>query len=141
MSAENKALVRRAYEEIWSKGNLAVVEELYAPNFVLHDPAAPGVQGPEGLKQLITMNRTGFPDLKLAVVDQIAEGDKVVTHWTGTGTHQGEMMGIPATGKQGTVTGTTISRIAGGKIVEETTNWDTLGMLQQLGVIPPMGEG
>ena len=139
MSEQNKAIARRGYKEIWSKGDLAVVDEIYAPNVVLHDPSAPGVQGHEGIKQLVTMNRTAFPDLHFTIEDQIAEGDKVVTRWMAGGTHQGEFNGIPATGRKGSVTGITISRIAGGKIVEENTNWDTLGLLQQLGVIPPMG--
>ena len=85
-------------------------------------------------------NRTAFPDLNVKVEDQLAEGDKVATRWTTTGTHQGEFAGIPPTGKQGGVTGTTIARVVGGKIVEERSNWDTLGLLQQLGVIPPMGQ-
>jgi len=140
MSEENKAIVRRSYEELWSKGNLDVVDELYAADFVLHDPAQPGIRGPEGYKQIVITNRTAFPDLNVKVEDQLAEGDKVATRWTTTGTHQGEFAGIPATGKRGGVTGTTIARVVGGKIVEERSNWDTLGLLQQLGVIPPMGQ-
>ena len=136
MSEENKAIVRRVYEQVWSKGNLDVVDELYAADFVLHDPAQPGIRGPEGYKQIVTGNRTAFPDLQITVEDQLAEGDKVATRWTTTGTHQGEFAGIPATGKRGGVTGTTIARVVGGKIVEERSNWDTLGLLQQLGAIP-----
>jgi steroid delta-isomerase-like uncharacterized protein len=82
---------------------------------------------------------SAFPDLKLMVEDQIAEGDKVVTRWSATGTHQGELLGIPPTGKQTTATGITIDRIQGGKIVETWTHWDNLGLLQQLGVVPQMG--
>ena len=136
MSEENKAIVRRVYEQVWSKGNLDVVDELCAADFVLHDPAQPGIRGPEGYKQIVTGNRTAFPDLQITVEDQLAEGDKVATRWTTTGTHQGEFAGIPATGKRGGVTGTTIARVVGGKIVEERSNWDTLGLLQQLGAIP-----
>ena len=141
MSEENKAIVRRGYEEIWNGENLAAVDEIYAPGFVLYDPVTPGVRGPEGFKQYVTMIRTAFPDLHFTVKDQIAEGDKVATRWTVTGTQQGQFMGIPPTGKHSTVTGITISRIADGKIVEERSNWDALGMLQQAGVVPPMGEG
>ena len=133
---ENKATVRRSYEELWSKGNLDVVDELFVTNFVLHDPAQPGITDSEGYKQLVLTNRTAFPDLHFKVEDQLAEGDKVATRWTATGTHQGEFAGIPATGTQGMITGTTISRIVDGKIVEERSNWDTMGLMQQLGVIP-----
>jgi steroid delta-isomerase-like uncharacterized protein len=139
MSEENKAIVRRSYEELWSKGNLDVVDEIYATDFVLHDPAQPGISDAEGYKQQVVTIRTAFPDLNIKVEDQLAEGDKVATRWATTGTHQGEFAGIPATGKQGGVTGTTIARVVGGKIVEERSNWDTLGLMQQLGVIPAPG--
>jgi steroid delta-isomerase-like uncharacterized protein len=139
MSEQNKAIARRGFEEIWGKGGFAVLDEIYAPNVVLHDPAAPGIQGHEGIKQLVTMNRGGFPDLRFTIEDQIAEGDKVVTRWMAGGTHQAEFNGIPATGTKASVGGITISRFAGGKIVEENTIWDTLGLLQQLGVVPSMG--
>jgi predicted ester cyclase len=89
---------------------------------------------------LIRGGSTHFPDLQITVEDQLAEGDKVPTRWKARGTHDGEFAGIPPTGKQGMVTGTTISRIAAGKIVEERSNWNTLGLLQPLGVVPPMGE-
>lgn len=141
MSEANKAIVRRGFEEIWNKGNLAAVDEMYATNFVLHDPGSPGVRGPEGVKQYVTRERTAFPDIHFVVEDQIAEGDKVATRWTATGTHQRELMGIPASGKFATVTGIMISRILEGKIVEGWSNWDALGMLQQMGVAPRMGEG
>jgi steroid delta-isomerase-like uncharacterized protein len=82
------------------------------------------------------MYRAAFPDLKITVEDQIAEGDKVVTRWTAEGTHDGDLPGLPASGRSSTVTGIGIDRIEGGKIVEAWGNWDTLGMLQQLGAIP-----
>jgi len=137
MSAEeNKAISRRFIEEIWSKGNLPVVDEIIAANFVRHDPAdAAPVSGCEGIKQVVAMYRTAFPDLKFTVEEQIAEGDKVVTRWTSNATHQGELLGIPATGKKTSVTGIHIARLAGGKVVEEWNNWDTIGLMRQLGVI------
>jgi steroid delta-isomerase-like uncharacterized protein len=141
MSEENKAIVRRIYDEVWSKANLETVEELYTDEFVLHDPAQPGVKGAEGYKQIVIGFHTAFPDLKFTVVEQLSEGDKVATRWSATGTHQGEFAGIPPTGKPGIVTGTTIHYFVEGKVVEETSNWDTLGLLQQLGVVPPMGGG
>ena len=137
---ENKALVRRQLEEVWNKGNLAAIDELYAPTYVDHDPANPGVQGRDGVRQLVTMYRSAFPDLQFTVEDQIAEGDMVATRWTGRGTHKGELRGIPATGKQTTTPGITISRIVGGQDREDWVNYDALGLMQQLGVIPQMAQ-
>ena len=143
MSAEeNKAITRRIFEETWNQGKLDVVDEILATDFVLHDPVMPeDIHGPEGFKQFVTMYRTAFPDIHFTIEDQIAAGDKVVTRWSGTGTHQGELMGIAPTGVRGPgVTGITIDRIAGGKTVETWNAWDALGMLQQIGVVPPIGE-
>jgi steroid delta-isomerase-like uncharacterized protein len=137
MSAEdNKAIVRRVYEEVINKGNLNVADETLTSDYVYRSPGSPEFRGPDGFKQLITMYRTAFPDLHLDVDDLIAEGDTVVSRWTGRGTHQGELMGIPPTGKQVTVTGVVISRFSGGKAAEDWELIDTLGMLQQLGAIP-----
>jgi steroid delta-isomerase-like uncharacterized protein len=137
---ENKALVRRILEEVWNKGNLAAIDELFAPTHVRHDPANPGVQDRDGVRQLVTMYRSAFPDLQFTVEDQIAEGDTVVTRYTGRGTHKGALPGIPATGKQATVSGIAISRIVGGKDSEEWVNYDALGLMQQLGAIPQMAQ-
>ena len=137
MSAENKALARRLVEEAFNAGRLDVTEELVASDFVGHDPSLPEeVRGPAGVKELIAGYRAAFPDIRITIEDQIADGDYVVSRWSGTGTHQGELMGMPATGKQATVTGITIDRIVDGRIVESWDNWDTLGMMQQLGAIP-----
>jgi steroid delta-isomerase-like uncharacterized protein len=96
------------------------------------------MRGPEGVRQFVTTYLTAFPDGKITIDDQLAEGDLVTSRWTGRGIHQGDLMGIPPTGKQVTVTGITISRVKDGKVVEEWTNWDTLGLLQQVGVVPEM---
>ena len=142
MSAENKAIARRFVQEGFNTGNLAVVGEYVGPNFVNRDPGTPPLpSGPEGYKQLVTMYRTAYPDLHLTVDDLITEGDKVVVRWNARGTNKGELMGMPPTGKQITLTGISILAIAGGKVVEQRTNWDTLGMLQQLGVVPKPGQG
>ena len=140
MSEQNKALARRAIEEVFNHGKLEVIGELVARNAVFHDPSVPGgkYEGPEGFKQFTTIYRNAFPDIKLTINDQVAEGDKVVTRWTGTGTHKGELMGIAPTGKYSTVTGMLCQRYENGKLVESWTNFDTLGMLQQLGVVPTM---
>ena len=137
----NKALVRRQFEEGWNQGNLSVADEIFALDYVPHNPAIPVViPGPEGYKQFAAMYRTVFPDIHFNVDNQIAEGDMVVTRFTITGTHQGELMGVPPTGKQVTVTGINIHRIADGKMVEGWSNTDILGMMQQLGVIPAEGD-
>lgn len=134
---ENKAITCRFLEEIFAGGNLELVDELFAPSFVLHDPSVPQeVRGIEALKQYVTMYRTAYPDTHFTIEDQIAEGDRVVTRWTGQGTHQGELMGIPPTGKRVTVTGIELDRISGGKIEESWVSYDALGMMQQLGIVP-----
>lgn len=134
---ENKALVRRWFEEVVSQGNLALADELLGgPDYIIHFPGSPEPIDREGHKQLVTMFRTGFPDWREVVEDMIAEGDKVVTRVTGYGTHEGEFQGIPPTGKKVTVAGLGIDRVAAGKIVEKWAAFDALGMMQQLGVIP-----
>jgi steroid delta-isomerase-like uncharacterized protein len=137
---ENKAIIRRYTEEVWSKGNLAVVDEIFATNYVAHNPLPGQTPGVNGLKQSVTMVRAAFPDWHATVEDMIAEEDKVVNRWSARGTHQGEFMGIAPTGKQITLTGISIQRIAGGKIVEDWLQADMMGMMQQLGVVPPPGQ-
>jgi steroid delta-isomerase-like uncharacterized protein len=135
---QNKTIVRRYWEEVWNKGNFAVVDELIAADFDGHPlPSDPDFgRGPAGQKQLVSMYRTAFPDVRMAIEDMTAEGDRVVVRWTARGTNTGEMMGMPATGKPARVTGMFVNRIAAGKIAEGWGNFDALGMLQQLGVIP-----
>jgi steroid delta-isomerase-like uncharacterized protein len=137
---QNKAVVRRVLEEVWNEGNLALIDELVEATHVDHD-SPPGLpSGSAGMKQFVSMFRTAFPDLHSIVEDQVAEGDKVVTRWTAAGTHRGSLMGIPATGKEVTMTGITINRLAGGKVVETWNTFDQLGLMQQLGVVPPPGQ-
>jgi steroid delta-isomerase-like uncharacterized protein len=139
MSAENKAIARRLLEEAFNSGNLDVVDELVAPEFVNHDAALPEpTTGIEATKANITGYRNAFPDLRLTIEQQVAEGEFVTTRWSARGTHQGDLMGMAATGKQATVTGITLDRIVDGRFVESWTNWDTLGLMQQLGVIPAL---
>lgn len=136
MSAQNKAISRRIVEEVFNANNMAPLPMIVAANVVSHQPGGQDVKGVEGFKQLVAMYKTGFPDARITVQDQIAEGDKVATRWTATGTHKGDLMGIKPTGKQVKITGITIDRIAGGKIVEEWEDFDLMGMMQQLGVVP-----
>ena len=136
---ENKALVRRFYEEVFNKKNLAGVDAFVDPHIIEHalPPGLPA--GSEGTRQFIGMYLAAFPDLHLTVEDIIAERDEVTARFTIRGTHRGELMGIPPTDKQVTTTGIQIVRVAGSRIVEDWVNFDALGMLQQLGVIPVMG--
>jgi steroid delta-isomerase-like uncharacterized protein len=136
---ENKLIMRRIYEETWNKGNLAFVDQNFAPSYIVHDPIQGVTNDREGMKQRVTMMRTAFPDMHITIEDIITEGDKLVQRWVAQGTHKGELMGIAPTGKQVTITGINISRIVGGKLVEDWTEADMLGMMQQLGVIPPPG--
>jgi steroid delta-isomerase-like uncharacterized protein len=132
MSEENKEKVRRFLQEAFNEGNLGVADEIFATDYVLHDPTTPEeISGPEGIKQFVQMYRSAFPDTHITVEDQIAEGDEVVTRWRGRGTHQGELFGIPPSGNQVEITGITISRFEGGKIAEAWTNSDTLGLIAQ----------
>jgi predicted ester cyclase len=137
---ENKAVVRRFYEEVVNQKKRAVLDEVFDPDLVDHfaPPGTPG--GPEGARQTLGMFLTAFPDLHFTVEDLIAEGDKVVARVTMSGTQQGAFMGVPPTGKHVTITGIDINRFVGGKSVEHWVEMDALGMMQQLGVIPPPGQ-
>jgi steroid delta-isomerase-like uncharacterized protein len=138
---ENKAIIRRYIEEAFNHGNLGIIDELIAPDFTDH-AAAPGLApAREGQRQFVAMYRQAFPDLQTTIEDMIAEGDKVVTRWSARGTQQGELMGLPPSGRPATISGITINRIASGTIVEGWNNFDQLGLLQQLGVIPAPGQG
>jgi predicted ester cyclase len=139
VSAEtNKALVRRFYEEI-DKGNLDILDELVAEDYLDHNPPPfPGLPpGREGLKQSFKIFLTATPGYH-QIEDQIAEGDKVVTRLTSFGKHEGDLPGAPRTGNDLKMTSITIHRIAGGKLVEKWAEKDVMGFLTQIGVIPPM---
>jgi steroid delta-isomerase-like uncharacterized protein len=137
MSEENKALSRRWAEELFSQGNLDLAGEIFAPDHVNHDPNVPmEASGPEGMKRLFGMYKSAFPDGRLTIEDQIAEGDKVVSRWSASGTHQGEMMGIAPSDNRVEMKGITIDRFAEGKIAESWNNYDLLGLMQQIGALP-----
>ncbi|GAC1346700.1 MAG: ester cyclase [Ktedonobacteraceae bacterium] len=139
MSTEaNKAVLQRFVEEVMNRKNLAVIDELYAADAVEHVPGGPPLDR-EGVKQFLGMLLTAFPDLHETIEDTIAEGDRVVTRSTYHGKHTGDFLGIPPTGKQVTITGIHLTRVANGKMVEDWADFDQLGMLQQIGVIPSMG--
>ena len=139
---QNKALFRRMLEEVLSQGNISLIDELVAPDVVEHEALPPGVPaGREGVKLMFTMFRGAFPDLNATVDDIIAEDDKVAARSTWSGTHQGEFMGIPPTGKRVSFGVIDIFRVANGVVVEHWGQTDEMGMLQQLGVVPAPGEG
>jgi steroid delta-isomerase-like uncharacterized protein len=138
MSEKNKALVRRLYEDVVNKHDLEASRELCSRDYAHHDPALPGkdIRGLDTYLQTISVFFTAFPDLHINVEDVIAEGDKVAARWTWSGTHKGELMGMPATGKRVSVNAMSIHRVAGGKLAEGWVVFDALGMLQQLGAVP-----
>lgn len=137
MSAEeNKALYLRMTEDVWNRGDLDAVDELCAPDVVIHSASPEMPSGSEGAKATVSLNRSAFPDLKVENQFLIAEGDKVAGHWIMSGTHSGELMGMPATGKRIETYGISVLRIEGGKIAEIWGASDQLGLMQQLGAIP-----
>jgi steroid delta-isomerase-like uncharacterized protein len=138
VSEANKTISRRLVEEVFNEGKYDLIEEIIVATFVNHDPATGDVTGIDGVRQNIDGYRSAFPDIKITIEEQIAEGNLVATRWTAKGTHKGELMGIAATGKEATVTGLTLDKIKDGKIVESWNNWDTFGLMRQLGVIPEM---
>jgi steroid delta-isomerase-like uncharacterized protein len=141
VSEENKALVRRQEEELFSRGNLDAADEIYAPDYVGHDPSNPeDVRGLEAAKQAAADYREAFPDLRVTVEDLIAEGDRVAARLRFRGTHLGELDGIAPTGRRVDCTGIVISRIEEGKIAEDWANFDDLDMMQQLRVITEPGQ-
>ncbi|MFQ5794613.1 MAG: ester cyclase [Candidatus Bipolaricaulia bacterium] len=138
----NKDLFHRWFGEAWNKGNYDVAYEVVDSDFTVHGAGGQEVkQGPEGVIELIKTWRNAFPDGQMTIDDLIAEGDLVVARLTWRGTHQGEFYGIAPTGNQVAVTSIGIDRIVDGKIVEGWGEVDMLGMMQQLGVVPPPGEG
>ena len=135
LAEENRRLARLFRVDIWSDLNIA--DEISAPDAVFHvdDPLTPELEkGPEGLKQLINTYLTAFPDASCTIDKLVIDGDTVVARWTATGTHQGNLGTAPPTGKQIKITGIEIHRIENGIIQETWINWDTLGMLKQLGI-------
>ena len=135
---QNKAQVRRMLEMI-ATGNTAGIAEVVAPSWVNVDPALPPMQGIEGAKQLVTLLSNAFPNVQLNLDIVVAEGDKVATHFSFSGTQKGQFLTVPPTGKSVSVSGTGVFHIKDGKIVENRVVFDALGMMQQLGIAPVPG--
>jgi steroid delta-isomerase-like uncharacterized protein len=132
---------RRLYEEGWNLGRLEVFEELLAPDFQAHDPQdpVPERRGPAAGRETFEMYRRAFPDVRMTVEDAIEQGDRVAMRWRATGTHQGELLGLAPTRRRVEVTGIAIDRWVGDRIAESWINWDTHGLLQQIGAAPAHG--
>jgi len=137
---ENKAITRRSADEA-NKRNLAAMDEIYDANYIAHVAGGQEVRGPEGVKELLTTLFSEYPDLHWTIEAIVAKGDKVMLRCIARGTHRGEIMGIPPTGKEITASELSIYRIAGGKVVEGWNITDQLDMMQQLGAIPSPGQG
>lgn len=128
-------LIRRANDEMWNKGNLDVCDELFADNCSFHDPTF-DISGVAGLKDQVSALRTAQPDLHLDTHDVLIDGDMSTARFTMAGTAQGEFRGLPATGKSYVMTGMIMSKWQDDRVVEQWVNYDMLGALQQLGIIP-----
>jgi steroid delta-isomerase-like uncharacterized protein len=132
---ENKDIARR-FIQIWGQGSLDLIDELGAPSLTVHYPVIPQVvQGAGVFRRVMEGFRSAFPDSALAIEEEIAEDDKVVIRWSFSGTHQGNLLGIPATGKKVSWTGITIYRIVDGKVMEEKGEEDFLGFFRQIGLV------
>ena len=139
MSAENKAVVDRL-TQAFNEGNLSLVDELVAPGFVGHNPLSPEpIQGPEGLKGFFGAFRAAMPDIVHPNWTLIAEGDLVAIHMPVEGTFTNELMGVPPNGKKVSLWMCNVWKVVGGKAVEWWLNFDTLSLMQQMGVVPPPG--
>ena len=137
MSADNRAVVERWWQELWNRGDLAVAAQIIAPSFTNHDPSSPWVPpGIDGSKALVSGYRTVFPDLHFTIEREVIAGDTVASHWRCRGTHRGELMGIAPTGRVVDIEGISILLLEDGRISHQTTIWDALGMMRQLGAVP-----
>jgi steroid delta-isomerase-like uncharacterized protein len=137
MSAEENKVVVRRFWGVWEEGNIGLVDELLAPDYVNHSPGMPDQPtGPEGVKAVVSMFRRGMPDLRVVIEDMIADGDKVAVRYTLEGTHAGELFGVPPTGRRLSIESITVERVSEGRIREHWRVTDTLDMMQQLGAIP-----
>ncbi len=135
MSAENKEVVRRFMEDCWNRGDMGHIEELVSKDCRYHDPVFPSLNsGLESLKRHIGTCRSGFPDLRFTIDDMISERNEVVIHWTARGNHRGQFLGMAPTNKSAAVTGTSIYKLDGKKIVEQWSDWNLLSLLEQLGL-------
>jgi steroid delta-isomerase-like uncharacterized protein len=139
--ADNKTIIRRFVEDGLNRRNATLIEEVYAAEYIGHDPERPTPRRIDDLRQgMVGLLGKVFPDAQYSIEDLVAENDLVVWHWTFRATHQSELMGIPPSGKSIVFSGVNIFRMANGKVVEDWVYRDTVGMLRQLGAMPPPGQ-
>ena len=141
MTTRNAELSRRIFEDVWNRKDLKAIDDIIAADYVHHDANSPAATGIDGYKQFVSYYMNAFPDAHFTIEDAFTDGENEVTRWTVTGTHEGELAGIPRTGRRFTATGISIGRIANGKIAESWNSWDALGMMQQLGIVPAEAKG
>jgi steroid delta-isomerase-like uncharacterized protein len=134
--ADLKDVYRRFLDEGFNRGNLDALDDILTPDYVDHNAPPGTLPGPAGIKSIIAGFRAAFPDVRMTIEDQLADGDRVATRYTFRGTHLGNLMGIPPSGKQIEMTGITIARIAGGKMAEGWVVYELLSLLQQIGAVP-----
>lgn len=139
MSEKHEALVRRVIQEVWNKGNLSAVDEIFTPDFVGHDPVEPA-RGRDGVTATVQKYRTAFPDARLDIDEIFSVGERVVLRWRYSGTQRGQLDTIAPTGRKVSGTGISVYRCNKDRIQEAFENWDALGMMQQLGVVTLPGE-
>lgn len=136
-SEELKRIARQFFEEVWNQGSPTALDDLMHPDAVAYESGHPvPLHGIEEMRMHIKQYRQAFPDIHFTPEDQLAEGDKVLSRWRTRGTHRGTLRGIPATNRAFEVTGMTVDQIQDGKIIASWVNWDTLGLLQQIGIVP-----
>ena len=138
MSDENKALIRRCFEQVWNKGREEAIDEMFAEDGIAHGLADEGgetMRGPTGFKPFFQKFRAAFPDIEVVVEDTVTEGDKVAARCTVRGKHQSDSLGFAATQQPMEITGITIVRVRDGKIVEAWNNFDFMSMFKQLGAL------
>lgn len=136
--AINKALVRRWFDEVWNKGQEASIDKLFPPNGVAYGlgDTDTAVRGPEGIKPFVRNLRGALPDLRISIEDIVAEGEKVMVRLTLEGTHSGNTLGVPATGRRVRIAGMVLVRVSGDQLIEGWNSWDQLGLLRQIGALP-----
>jgi steroid delta-isomerase-like uncharacterized protein len=141
MAYDNAAVVRRFLNEVWTQGNIDIVDELIDSGCVTYDPIVGEMRGPEPIKSQVREYRSAFPDLFFTIDDLVVSGDKVYTRYTATGTHKGPIMGVPPSGRTWSTRGMSFARISNGKVVEGHQQWDTFNFLLNLGVLPQIEKG
>jgi steroid delta-isomerase-like uncharacterized protein len=141
MTTRNAEFSRRIFEDVWNRKDLKAIDDIIAADYVHHDANSPAATGIDGYKQFVSYYMNAFPDAHFTIEDAFTDGENEVTRWTVTGTHEGELAGIPRTGRRFTATGISIGRIDNGKITESWNSWDALGMMQQLGIVSAEAKG